>query len=94
MCVHSGDYEYELWLRYDLYTDKHTQWFYFSFSNTRPNVQYRFTIVNLLKVNISIFEERNLKYEPFYLHVQQFKCRLVKKCYEDDKFWFLLKILK
>ncbi|XP_025088397.1 uncharacterized protein LOC112560646 isoform X7 [Pomacea canaliculata] len=47
--VKVGDYEYELWLRYDLYTDKHTQWFYFSFSNTRPNVQYRFTIVNLLK---------------------------------------------
>ena len=28
--IYSGDYDYELWLRYDLYTYKHTQWFYFS----------------------------------------------------------------
>ncbi|XP_013406856.1 cytosolic carboxypeptidase 2 isoform X3 [Lingula anatina] len=44
-----GDYEYELWLRNDLYTNKHTQWFYFRLSNTRPNVKYRFTIVNFMK---------------------------------------------
>ena len=25
--IYSGDYDYELWLRYDLYTSKHTQWF-------------------------------------------------------------------
>jgi hypothetical protein len=45
-----SDYEYELWLRNDLYTSKHTQWFYFRFSNVRANVNYRFTIVNLSKV--------------------------------------------
>ena len=28
--IYSGDYDYELWLCYDLYTSKHTQWFYFS----------------------------------------------------------------
>ena len=28
--IYSGDYDYELWLRYDLYTSKHTRWFYFS----------------------------------------------------------------
>ena len=35
-----GEYEYELWLRYDLYTSKRTQWFYFSVQNTRPNSVY------------------------------------------------------
>ena len=28
--IYSGDYDYELWLQYDLYTSKPTQWFYFS----------------------------------------------------------------
>lgn len=45
-----GDFEYELWLRNDLYTNKHTQWYYFRFGNTRSDVTYRFTIVNLMKV--------------------------------------------
>ncbi|XP_049980269.1 cytosolic carboxypeptidase 2 isoform X3 [Alexandromys fortis] len=47
--VRVGVYEYELTLRTDLYTDKHTQWFYFRVQNTRKDVTYRFTIVNLLK---------------------------------------------
>ncbi|XP_040601672.1 cytosolic carboxypeptidase 2 isoform X2 [Mesocricetus auratus] len=47
--VRVGIYEYELTLRTDLYTDKHTQWFYFRVQNTRKDVTYRFTIVNLLK---------------------------------------------
>ncbi|ERE70225.1 cytosolic carboxypeptidase 2 [Cricetulus griseus] len=47
--VRVGIYEYELTLRTDLYTDKHTQWFYFRVQNTRKEVTYRFTIVNLLK---------------------------------------------
>ncbi|MBW03617.1 Cytosolic carboxypeptidase 2, partial [Eschrichtius robustus] len=42
-------YEYELTLRTDLYTNKHTQWFYFRVQNTRKDVTYRFTIINLLK---------------------------------------------
>lgn len=33
---------YELYLRPDLYTNKHTQWFYFRVTNTRKNVPYRF----------------------------------------------------
>lgn len=33
---------YELYLRPDLYTNKHTQWFYFRVTNTRKNVLYRF----------------------------------------------------
>ncbi|XP_029392434.1 cytosolic carboxypeptidase 2 [Mus pahari] len=47
--VRVGVYEYELTLRTDLYTDKHTQWFYFRVQNTRKDATYRFTIVNLLK---------------------------------------------
>ncbi|XP_048644776.1 cytosolic carboxypeptidase 2 isoform X3 [Marmota marmota marmota] len=47
--VQVDTYEYELTLRTDLYTNKHTQWFYFRVQNTRKDVTYRFTIVNLLK---------------------------------------------
>uniref|UniRef100_A0A8C6Q8X7 Cytosolic carboxypeptidase 2 n=1 Tax=Nannospalax galili TaxID=1026970 RepID=A0A8C6Q8X7_NANGA len=47
--VRVGAYEYELTLRTDLYTAKHTQWFYFRVQNTRKDVTYRFTIVNFLK---------------------------------------------
>ncbi|GFS24864.1 cytosolic carboxypeptidase 2 [Elysia marginata] len=47
--VQIGEDEYELWLRYDLYTNKHTQWFYFRVTNTRADKEYRFTIVNLMK---------------------------------------------
>lgn len=50
-CVlcYRNTFEYELTLRTDLYTNKHTQWFYFRVQNTRKDVTYRFTIVNLLK---------------------------------------------
>ncbi|XP_060628654.2 cytosolic carboxypeptidase 2 isoform X2 [Anolis sagrei] len=47
--VRVGKYEYELTLRTDLYTSKHTQWYYFRVQNTRKDVTYRFTIVNLMK---------------------------------------------
>ena len=48
----SAEYDYELWLRNDLYTNKHTQWYYFRVSNTKVNQTYRFTIVNLMKVGL------------------------------------------
>ncbi|XP_074854693.1 cytosolic carboxypeptidase 2 [Carettochelys insculpta] len=47
--VQVGPYEYELTLRPDLYTSKHTQWFYFQVRNTRKGIAYRFSIVNLTK---------------------------------------------
>ncbi|XP_035828851.1 cytosolic carboxypeptidase 2 [Aplysia californica] len=47
--VQIGETEYELSLRYDLYTNKHTQWFYFRVSNTRKDKEYRFTIINFMK---------------------------------------------
>lgn len=36
-------------LRPDLYTAKHTQWFYFRVQNTRQEPLYRFTIANMAK---------------------------------------------
>ncbi|NXL62046.1 CBPC2 carboxypeptidase, partial [Chordeiles acutipennis] len=47
--VKVGPYEYVLRLRPDLYTTKHTQWFYFRVQNTRRDPLYRFTIANLAK---------------------------------------------
>ncbi|XP_074774731.1 cytosolic carboxypeptidase 2 [Athene noctua] len=47
--VKVGPYEYVLTLRPDLYTAKHTQWFYFRVQNTRREPLYRFTITNLAK---------------------------------------------
>ncbi|MEQ2211567.1 Cytosolic carboxypeptidase 2, partial [Xenoophorus captivus] len=44
-----GDYDYELTLRTDMYTEKHTQWFYFRVRNMKAGVTYRFTITNLMK---------------------------------------------
>ncbi|XP_041973376.1 cytosolic carboxypeptidase Nna1-like [Aricia agestis] len=40
---------YELHLRTDLYTNRHMQWFYFRVSNTKKQMMYRFSIVNLSK---------------------------------------------
>ncbi|XP_026221153.1 cytosolic carboxypeptidase 2 [Anabas testudineus] len=47
--VQVGVYDYELTLRTDLYTRKHTQWFYFRVRNMKAGVTYRFTIVNFMK---------------------------------------------
>ncbi|XP_055047634.2 cytosolic carboxypeptidase 2 [Misgurnus anguillicaudatus] len=47
--VQVGQHDYELTLRTDLYTTKHTQWFYFRVRNMRAGVSYRFTIINLMK---------------------------------------------
>ncbi|XP_078584263.1 uncharacterized protein LOC144866622 isoform X3 [Branchiostoma floridae x Branchiostoma japonicum] len=44
-----GQYEYELVLKTDLYTSRHTQWFYFRVQNALPGITYKFQIVNLLK---------------------------------------------
>ncbi|XP_074656426.1 uncharacterized protein LOC141909731 isoform X2 [Tubulanus polymorphus] len=46
-----GQFEYELVLKTDLYTKRHTQWFYFRIQNMVPGVTYRFIIINLLKAD-------------------------------------------
>ncbi|XP_046995654.1 cytosolic carboxypeptidase Nna1-like [Schistocerca americana] len=45
------DTYYELYLRTDLYTNRHMQWFYFRIENTRSCIMYRFSIVNLSKAD-------------------------------------------
>ena len=54
--VQVGKWDYELYLRYDLYTKKHTQWFYFRIRNMRAGQTYCFTIVNLYKAG-SLYNE-------------------------------------
>jgi hypothetical protein len=43
------EFEYQLILKTDWATNSHTQWFYFSVANTRKDVEYKFTIINLMK---------------------------------------------
>ncbi|XP_012498201.1 PREDICTED: cytosolic carboxypeptidase 3, partial [Propithecus coquereli] len=43
------EHEYQLTLRPDLFTNKHTQWYYFQVTNTQAGIVYRFTIVNFTK---------------------------------------------
>ncbi|CAF1121372.1 unnamed protein product [Adineta steineri] len=47
--VQVGEFDYELYLRYDLYTKRNTQWFYFRLQNIQTDKRYRFTIVNFFK---------------------------------------------
>ncbi|XP_075413514.1 cytosolic carboxypeptidase 3 [Tenrec ecaudatus] len=47
--VKVAEHEYQLTLRPDLFTNKHTQWYYFQVTNTQAGVAYRFTIVNFTK---------------------------------------------
>ncbi|ELK13834.1 Cytosolic carboxypeptidase 3 [Pteropus alecto] len=44
-----AEYEYQLTLRPDLFTNKHTQWYYFQVTNTQAGTVYRFTITNFIK---------------------------------------------
>ncbi|XP_020894441.1 cytosolic carboxypeptidase 2, partial [Exaiptasia diaphana] len=46
-----GPYEYQLWMRTDMYTVKHTQWFFFRVRNTKAAITYRFHIMNFIKSN-------------------------------------------
>ncbi|CAM4954826.1 unnamed protein product [Rotaria socialis] len=66
-----GQFEYELVLRTDLYTRRHTQWYYFRAQNMIANVTYRFRIINLMKksslyndgMQILLFSEVDAKRE-------------------------------
>lgn len=44
---------YELYLRPDMYTNRHTQWFYFRVKNTRTKVPYRWVVYLDLLTNIN-----------------------------------------
>eukprot|EP00939_MAST-03C_sp_MAST-3C-sp1_P005554 g5554.t1 len=41
--------EYDIVLKTDINTNRHTQWFYFECRNTRAKRKYKFNVVNLLK---------------------------------------------
>ncbi|PNF23664.1 hypothetical protein B7P43_G02497 [Cryptotermes secundus] len=43
------DNYYELYLRTDMYTNRHMQWYYFRVENTKRHVLYRFSFVNMCK---------------------------------------------
>ncbi|XP_066222270.1 cytosolic carboxypeptidase 3 isoform X1 [Saccopteryx leptura] len=47
--VKVAEFEYQLTLRPDLFTNKHTQWYYFQVTNTQAGIVYRFTIINFTK---------------------------------------------
>uniref|UniRef100_A0A2K6S0B6 AGBL carboxypeptidase 3 n=1 Tax=Saimiri boliviensis boliviensis TaxID=39432 RepID=A0A2K6S0B6_SAIBB len=47
--VKVAEYEYQLTVRPDLFTNKHTQWYYFQVTNMQAGIIYRFTIVNFTK---------------------------------------------
>ena len=57
---HRGQFEYELILRPDLYTRRHTQWYYFRVQNMIANITYRFRIINLVKRS-SLYSEGIVK---------------------------------
>ena len=78
--VQRGDASYDLFLRSDLHTEGHTQWFYFAVSNTHPSgvvklseqgvqvppVRVRFNIVNLTKPD-SLFNSGEISHKCLYL---------------------------
>lgn len=48
LCIRA-EYEYQLTVRPDLFTNRHTQWYYFQVTNTQAGIVYRFTIINFTK---------------------------------------------
>ncbi|XP_069037898.1 cytosolic carboxypeptidase 2 isoform X2 [Lepisosteus oculatus] len=69
--VRVGLHDYELTLRADLYTTKHTQWYYFRVRNMKAGVTYRFTIVNLMKPS-SLY---NMGMKPLLYSEQEARAR-------------------
>ncbi|XP_072034203.1 cytosolic carboxypeptidase 2-like isoform X2 [Amphiura filiformis] len=80
-----SEFEYELQLRCDLYTDKHIQWFYFRVQNAKPAAKYRFTITNFMKPG-SLYNNgmRPLMYSE---HAALTKKQGWRRCGEDIKYY-------
>ncbi|TKC52218.1 hypothetical protein EI555_009415, partial [Monodon monoceros] len=47
--VKVAEYEYQMTVCPDLFTNKHTQWYYFQVTNTQAGIVYRFTIIHFTK---------------------------------------------
>nr|XP_019957671.1 PREDICTED: cytosolic carboxypeptidase 2 [Paralichthys olivaceus] len=91
--VQVGVNEYELTLRTDMYTRKHTQWFYFRVRNMEAGVTYRFTIVNLMKssslyshgMRPLLYSERAAKEEGVGWHRTGSNIRYYRNCNQNTK---------
>ncbi|OAF68752.1 ATP/GTP-binding protein-like 2 [Intoshia linei] len=68
---HIKENEYELWLQKDLFTNRHTQWYFFKIKKCKIGCTYRITIQNFTKVNSLynfgmkplFYSEMNAKYK-------------------------------
>ncbi|XP_017888691.1 cytosolic carboxypeptidase 2-like [Ceratina calcarata] len=79
------DTYYQLHLRKDLYTQRHTQWYYFRISNTRSRITYRLSIVNLCKEE-SLYNEG---LRPLLYSMEDAKKRAVgwRRCGENIAYY-------
>ncbi|XP_016772529.2 cytosolic carboxypeptidase 2 isoform X1 [Apis mellifera] len=79
------DTYYQLYLRKDLYTQRHTQWYYFRISNTRSRTNYRLSIVNLSKEE-SLYNEG---LRPLLYSIEDAKKRAVgwRRCGENIAYY-------
>uniref|UniRef100_A0A3B4A3W7 Cytosolic carboxypeptidase 2 n=1 Tax=Periophthalmus magnuspinnatus TaxID=409849 RepID=A0A3B4A3W7_9GOBI len=90
--VQVGPFDYELTIRCDMYTKKHTQWFYFRVRNMKAGVTYRFTIVNLMKssslysygMKPLLYSERAAKENGVGWKRTGFNIRYYRNCNEND----------
>ncbi|XP_067358782.1 cytosolic carboxypeptidase 2 isoform X2 [Channa argus] len=91
--VQVGVNDYELTLRTDLYTRKHTQWFYFRVRNMKAGVTYRFTIVNFMKssslysqgMRPLLYSERAAKEKAVGWHRAGSDIRYYRNCNQNTK---------
>lgn len=76
--VKINDTFYELYLRTDLYTSRHIQWYYFKVSHMQNKLIYRFSIVNLTK-DYSLYKDG---LRPLMYSTKDAQCRKVgwKRC--------------
>lgn len=90
--VQVGPYDYELTLRCDMFTTKHTQWFYFRVRNMKAGVKYRFTIVNLMKssslynygMKPLLYSERAAKEKNIGWQRAGFNIRYYRNCNQNN----------
>uniref|UniRef100_A0A2S2QHW1 Cytosolic carboxypeptidase NnaD n=1 Tax=Sipha flava TaxID=143950 RepID=A0A2S2QHW1_9HEMI len=76
---------YELSLRSDMYTNRHTQWFYFRIENTKKNIKYRFSIVNMYKSE-SLFTA-GMKPLLYSIKENNEKCVSWRRCGENIAYY-------
>jgi len=67
--IQMGPFEYNLVVNPDYFTNKHTQWFFFSVANTRRGIPYKFNIVNLMKAD-SLYNQGQ---KPLFYSLKRFE---------------------